>query len=193
MGQHGVGSIADGGAAAATQLRVTVSPTTRKLAYGGLGGAIGAACMTALRMAARRRGMIQKTVSQAAEEWLARRTGAHVLNEPVVHHVADQALHWGYGAALGAAYGLVARGRRASGLGGGALFGAATWVVGSWLLMPLLGVKRPAWRKNVAENAVDLGAHLLFGVTTALAVDQLSRQPGHGRTPESVRRALRTG
>jgi hypothetical protein len=166
---------------------------TRQLAYGALGGAIGAACMTAIRMAARRRGVIDKTVSQSAEEWLARRTGAHLLDEPVVHHLADQVLHAGYGAALGAAYGLVTRGPHSTVLGPGALFGVATWIFGSCLLMPLLGAKPAPWRKSAGANAVDLAAHLAFGVTTALATDQFSRQPSHGRTPDPIRRRLRVG
>ncbi len=74
--------------------------------YGALGGVVGAACMTAVRMAARRRGLIDKMVSQAAEEWLTAHTDVPVPREPALHHALDQVLHFGYGGTLGLAYAL---------------------------------------------------------------------------------------
>ena len=56
-----------------------MSGAARRIIYGTLSGAIGAACMTVIRMAARRRGLIDKTVSQRnhlpssdLHRWLAR-------------------------------------------------------------------------------------------------------------------------
>ena len=48
---------------------MAIEPRRRppRIVYGALAGALGAACMTVLRMAARRRGVIEKTVAQAAE------------------------------------------------------------------------------------------------------------------------------
>jgi len=66
--------------------------------YGAVGGAVGAACMTVLRMAARRHGLIEKSVPQAAEEWLAARTTLGRSDHPTLHHLADQTMHVGYGA-----------------------------------------------------------------------------------------------
>src|SRR3954466_8187295 len=77
--------------------------------YGALAGSLGAACMTVIRMAARRRGVIEKTVPQAAEEWVADRTRFGRRAPPVLHHVADQAMHLAYGSALGAGYALTVR------------------------------------------------------------------------------------
>jgi hypothetical protein len=163
----------------------------RAIVYGALGGAVGSACMTALRLAARRRGAIDKTVSQTAEEWLVDRAGVHVPREPALHHALDQALHVGYGATLGAAYGLLV-GRR-NGQAGGALFGVATWLFGSWLLMPSLGAKRAPWRKSLVENATDLAAHTVYGVVTALVAGEMHRQPDHHRTSDALRQATRSG
>jgi len=161
--------------------------------YATLGGALGAAGMTIVRLGARRRRIIDKTVSQSAEEWLARRARPWIPDEPAVHHLLEQTLHVGYGAALGLAFGLTARRRSGSVLGAGTGFGVAIWLLGSWLLMPLLGAKRPPWRKGARENLVDLGAHVLHGVTTALTVDEMSAQPEHGHLPDALRRRLRVG
>ena len=163
----------------------------RGVVYGALGGVVGAACMTALRLAVRRGGAIDKTVSQTAEEWLADRVDLRVPREPALHHALDQALHLGYGATLGAAYGLLATRRPAP--ASGALFGAVTWLFGSWLLMPSLGAKRPPWRKSLAENATDLGAHALYGVVTALVSGEMHRQPDHHQTSDARRHASRSG
>ncbi|MES1210204.1 MAG: DUF6789 family protein [Pseudomonadota bacterium] len=169
-----------------------MGPNGRRLVYGALGGMIGAACMTAVRLAARRRGLIDKTVSQTAEEWLAARANVPVPHEPALHHALDQALHFGYGGTLGLAYALAA-GRHPDGRGRGLAFGVATWFLGSWALMPALGAKRPPWRKSIAENAVDLAAHSLYGVVTALVAGEMQRQPDHRPTSDSHRFAVRSG
>src|ERR1041384_8725706 len=96
--------------------------------YGALSGSLAAACMTVIRMSARRRGVIEKTVPQAVEESLARRTGLGHGAHPVLHHLMDQAMHIAYGATLGVGYAAVARprGRRPNVVARGLACGAAT-------------------------------------------------------------------
>lgn len=155
--------------------------------------------MTPFRLAARRRGIIDKTVSQAAEEWLARRIvvqrGAAI--DPALHDVADQVLHAGYGALLGAGYALAAGHSPRRLFGGGAGLGLgvglATWAVGSWGLMPLLGAKRAPWRKHLAENAIDLLAHAVFGWTAVMMTAELSADNSRRPTSDPHRRSLRVG
>jgi hypothetical protein len=163
-----------------------------RVVSGALGGLIGAACMTPLRLAARRVGLIDKTVSQAMEEWVAVRAPIRPRH-PATHQLADQIMHLGYGAALGTIYGLAWRGRRSGTVGRGLLFGLGTWLWGSWVLMPALGAKRPAWRKHLRENATDLAAHLTFGLAAAITGEELSSQTDRGPTSDRQRRATRVG
>ncbi|HTV21853.1 MAG TPA: hypothetical protein VMG12_24355 [Polyangiaceae bacterium] len=76
------------------------------LVHGALAGALGAATMTVLRMAAHRAGWIQAMVPQAVEVWAKARTPLPWPRRAETHHVADQLLHLGYGGAAGAAYAL---------------------------------------------------------------------------------------
>ena len=98
-------------------------------------------------------------------------------------------MHTGYGAALGVGYTLVMRGRPRSLAARGLGYGVATWLFGSWLLLPGNGAKQAPWKKRPAENAVDLVAHLVFGAATALVAEELSAQPDSaGRRPTRHRR-----
>ncbi len=161
--------------------------------YGAIGGVMGAACMTLIRMAARRQGIIQKTVPQAVEEWMAYKTGRGVARHPVLHHVADQLLHLAYGAAMAVPYGLTVRRRSPTMAMRGLGLGMTTWLVGSWLLLPALGVKRPPWRAKLQQSAVDLLAHLAYGTATALLTEELHEQPDRGPSSNARRRHSRIG
>ena len=164
-----------------------------RIIYGAVSGSLAAACMTLIRMAARRRGIIEKTVPQAAEEWLAQRAGLGRSAHPVLHHLTDQVMHIGYGAVLGAGYALAARGRARSVVAPGLAYGIGAWLAGSWLLLPLLRAKQAAWLKRPSENAVDLLAHLVFGAATALVSAELAAQPDRGPSSDWSRRATRVG
>jgi hypothetical protein len=164
-----------------------------RMIYGALAGSLAAACMTVIRMTARRRGIIEKTVPQAAEEWLAHRAGLGWTAHPALHHLTDQAMHIAYGATLGAGYAMATRTRARNLAARGIGFGLATWFGGSWILLPLLRTKQAAWRKRPSENAVDLIAHLVFGAATALLSEELAAQSNHGPSSDASRYVKRVG
>jgi hypothetical protein len=162
------------------------------LVYGALGGLAGAGAMSVVRMAAHRGGLLDKTVPQVSQEWLADRSGA----EPDTHagHQATQELlHLGYGIAWGLVYAAVAgrTGRRP--LWRGLSFGTLLWGIGMLGLLPLLRVSRPAWRSSATENALNVTAHLAYGLATQLLTEELARQAGRRRTSDRERAAARTG
>jgi hypothetical protein len=158
--------------------------------YGALAGLNGAACMSALRMAAHRLGLIDRMPPQVLEEWLVARSGSAHLDD-AGHHVADHLLHLGIGGTCGLVYAAVLS-RRGRPLVTGAAFGLAIWAVAFSALLPRSGATRHAADSRPAENAVNVTAHVLFGAVTGLMTDELARQR-RGVRSDVARRALRTG
>lgn len=150
--------------------------TRQLLVHGALAGVLGAACMTALRMAAHRAGWLEVMVPQAVEVWARDKTRFRHARDTASHHVADQLLHLGYGAAAATVYaGIV--GRRAGASSVRALgFGGALWVFGSAVLFPALRIARPLWRASPREELVNFGAHALYGAVTVYLLDEFERQ-----------------
>jgi uncharacterized membrane protein YagU involved in acid resistance len=168
---------------------------TRKsdLLNGALAGVIGAACMTPVRLTARRLGLVEKTTPQMIEEALAARLGLGHDRDPEVHHVLDHALHLAFGATLGVLYALPTRRRRSRPTRAGLLFGAVSWLFGAGVVVPAIRAHRPFWRAAPVENLVNLAAHVVFGLTTALVVEELSGQTDHGPTSFARRAPQRVG
>jgi hypothetical protein len=150
--------------------------TNSLLIHGALAGALGAACMTALRMVAHRVGWIEAMVPQAVEVWAKDHAGLTRPRTLPTHHVADQALHLGYGAATGALYALSAGRDRQASPGRALGFGSALWGFASLVLFPALGIARPLWRARPREELVNLSAHALYGAVTVYLLDEFERQ-----------------
>jgi Protein of unknown function (DUF1440) len=150
------------------------------LVHGALAGVIGAACMTPLRLGARRLGLVDKMTPQAIEESLAARMRLGHGARPEAHHTADQLLHLGFGATLGVLYAVPTGRSRQHTVARGLVFGALAWALGAGVVVPLLRAARPPWKARATENLVNVAAHLLYGVTTALVVEELSSQRDRG-------------
>lgn len=168
--------------------------TLRRTIHGALAGAIGAACMTTLRMLAHRQGIIRQMVPQAVETW-AHHHAPLALPWPsqrAIHHVADQAMHAAYGATFGAAYGLMLGQRRATPKVVGAV-GVGVWALGSLLLLPALKIMRSDWQAKPQEVAVNLAAHLLYAATLGLVTDEFESQATRPRMPYPLSVIGKTG
>jgi hypothetical protein len=160
---------------------------------GAVGGLYGAAAMSVLRLGLHRAGAIDKMVPQVVEEWISDRLHIDPPGGKAGHHVADQLLHLGYGASLGAIAGPVLNsGEGRGGLWRGAAFGLASWALGMLVLVPALRVARPAWRAGPSENAINIAAHLVFGWAIQLVVEEPARQ-NRGRTSDAERIGHRVG
>lgn len=88
-----------------------------------------------------------------------------------------QAVHWGYGMLVGALYGAVRDASRRDGLdlGSGLGYGAALWLLGDEVAVPVLGLAKGPTAHPTQMHASMLGAHLVYGATTAAANRMLCR------------------
>ena len=110
---------------------------------------------------------------------VARRFIGDVLKRDVPPRYAralNNATHWGFGLAAGAAYGLLVHGRKSK-LWYGPQFGAAVWASG-YVVLPQLGVYKQIWEYDAKTLRTDLGHHLVFGTATAVAFSILARTSG---------------
>lgn len=96
--------------------------------------------------------------------------------DPETKSTLSYAVHWGYGAAMGALYGALRDGERQEDLDvpGGLTYGTALWLFGDELMVPLLGLSQGATAYPLAQHVHRWGAHLTYGLALATTV-----QAGH--------------
>jgi hypothetical protein len=162
------------------------------IVHGAIAGMTGADCMTALRLAARRAGLIDRMPPQAMREWAWWRAGVRSGDTTPARHLADHVLHLGVSVVGGTLWGVLAA-RRGGTLPGATLFGLGVWAVAFGAIAPLAGITRPPWRAGPAENAVNLLAHALYGAVLGLVTHELGRQPRPAATSDRERYAVRVG
>jgi uncharacterized membrane protein YagU involved in acid resistance len=81
--------------------------------------------------------------------------------------------HFGYGAAAGALYGLIANRFPGPPLARGILWGLTVWA-GSYLgWLPLTGIRRSATRQPPRREALMIASHVVFGGATGIVHDRL--------------------
>lgn len=82
--------------------------------------------------------------------------------------------HFGYGAAAGAVYGVLAPHLPFGPALNGVAYAMGVWA-GSYLgLLPVLGLHPPATREPAGRNALMIGAHVVWGAVLGLLTDQLA-------------------
>jgi Protein of unknown function (DUF1440) len=92
---------------------------------------------------------------------------------PLVNNIT----HWGYGLLGGAQYGLVVGSLRTPRTWYGVPFGAGVWSTG-YVVLPAAKLYKPVWEYDLRTLAKDLGAHLVYGLTTAAVFSGLSPRKG---------------
>lgn len=84
-----------------------------------------------------------------------------------------KAVHWTYGLAVGGLFGLlrdrVAAGSLTAGLG----YGAALWLLGDEIAVPVLGLAAGPTAHAATVHADALGAHLVYGLATSATAKAL--------------------
>jgi len=99
---------------------------------------------------------------------------AALLSRKLLHHELDErekkiagpAMHYGFGALTGLAYGALAELAPAVTRGAGAPFGTAVWLGADEVAVPVFRLAGPPWEHPPAVHARALAAHLVYGLTT---------------------------
>jgi hypothetical protein len=178
--------------------RDSSSMSTRDAAIrGAVAGAIGTLAMVALRRVLEPQ-LVPSSIRhkkhppEQVTEWAASKTGKARALPKRKKMTAAMVLHFGYGSAAGALYG-VARERLphddgiVSAVDEGATFGTAVWAASVEGLLPALGIAPPTTDLPKRKWPMPVLEHMAYGVVTALAFEALSRLPRSG----SVLRARR--
>jgi putative membrane protein len=96
-------------------------------------------------------------------EVLAEKIAGHPLHGEM-KAVATEAIHWGFGAAAGAAYGALAEFYPAATAKEGASFGLALMTLTHETALPAMGLSAPAEDQTPREHTSEAASHLLFGL-----------------------------
>jgi hypothetical protein len=110
---------------------------------------------------------------------------------PQQARLTNNVMHWAYGIAWGAQYGLVAGSARVPRVRYGLVLGPAVWMSG-YVVLPLAKLYKPAWEYDATALAKDLSGHVVYGLGTATAFRLLAALHRAKRAAASVRpRALK--
>ena len=133
------------------------------MARAGARGVVAAMAMSGMRRATTGLGLVKEEPPDAA---LERTAGGLLARIPAPRRQAVVELaHWSYGAAGGAAFGLLPRPVRAHRVAG-PVYGVLSWLLFELGLAPLLGLGH-AKRSSVAERAALAADHMLYGTVVA--------------------------
>jgi putative membrane protein len=142
-----------------------VSPWKGLLA-GGIGGLVASAAMSQFHS------FFQKTDSStqpAQEDSTVKAASAvsraifHRELTPQQKKLAGPVIHYGFGTILGALYGMAVEFAPLVRAGWGVPFGVAAWLGAHVITVPALGLSAPVTESAADKEALELGAHLVYG------------------------------
>jgi putative membrane protein len=140
-------------------------PHERSLAKGIIAGLIGGVAGTVAMTFATRLFPPRTQQEPDATEVVAEKLAGHALS-PETKEVAGEAIHWGFGAAVGAAYGALAEYYPAATAKEGASFGMALEALTQESALPALGLGAQPEDQSMRERASEVTAHVVYGVAT---------------------------
>jgi hypothetical protein len=166
------------------------------LVRGLLAGAAGTAAMDAVWYARYRRGggtssFPEWETAAGLDSWegapAPAQVGKRVVEgllqrqlKPEAARLMTNLVHWGYGIAWGAAYGIVAASARRPRTRYGLLFGPLVWST-AYLVLPQAGIYKPVRDYDATTLWKDASAHLAYGVGAAASFKLLAGRPGGRR------------
>lgn len=122
----------------------------------------------------------RRQAQETTTETVARRTVEGLLERrPIAHEQrAGKIVHYAYGSAWGAAYGLLASSFPAVRTAvGGLLYGAGLWMASEGFILPLFRLRAWPHRYPLKVHAYDLAAHLVYGATLWGGLEAALRRP----------------
>ncbi|HSH58884.1 MAG TPA: hypothetical protein VK988_04420 [Acidimicrobiales bacterium] len=151
------------------------------LTRGAVAGAVGTAAMDPVWFARHKRqggeqGVWTWETSEGLDSWedasAPGQVGRRVLRSACRRDPADRwarvttnVMHWAYGLAWGAQYGIVLRSTKRSAPTWGLVLGPVVWM-SDYVVLPLAKVYKPMWDYDAKTLWKDLSAHLVHGGVT---------------------------
>jgi hypothetical protein len=159
------------------------------LLTGALGGAVGTAAMDAVlylryRRGGGQQGPLEWEFSSSVKTWdgvsAPGLVGRRLLEGFLGRDVPDQwarstqnVMHWATGMGWSAQFGAVAGSAKHRSWAWGLVLGPVVWSTG-YVILPLAKIYKPMWDYDAKTLAKDLSAHLVYGVTTGVAISALA-------------------
>ena len=137
----------------------------RSLAKGLLAGLIGGLVATAAKTLAEKIYPARTHGEPEPPEVLAENFAGHELVGPQ-KEVATEAIHWGFGALTGAAYGALVEYYPAANAKDGAGFGMALSSLTHGTVLPAMGLAAEPEEQTARERTSEMASHVVFGVVT---------------------------
>jgi putative membrane protein len=135
----------------------------RSLAKGLVAGLIAGLVATAAKSIAEKYYPPRTHGEPEPPEVLAEELAGHSLDEPT-KAVASEAIHWGFGLAVGAAYGALAEYYPAATSKEGASFGLALMTLTHETALPAMGLSAPVEEQTSREHTSEAATHLVYGL-----------------------------
>ena len=142
-----------------------------RLVIGAIAGFVGTMAMTSAMRRLHRRLPAEERYPLTPREIVD--SMGDQLQMPIANETAKDvttAAHFLYGAAMGA---LISAMNPDPSKRGGAVAGAAVWLASYMGWIPAVGTLEPATEHPARRNALMIGAHLVWGSTTAAAIHEL--------------------
>jgi uncharacterized membrane protein YagU involved in acid resistance len=138
----------------------------KRVLRGAAAGTLATGAMSMVMLGAKRVGLMGGMPPEKITAKLLKRAG--VRRSAAQQDALATVLHFGFGAAAGAGFGVVAPRRVTVRVPAGMAYGAAIWGVSYLGWVPALGIMAPAQRDRVDRQAMMLAGHLIFGATLGL-------------------------
>lgn len=138
---------------------------SRSLVKGAIAGFIGGIVATAAKTAAEKIYPPRTHGKPAPPALLTRKVAGHQLSRRQ-RKVASETIHWGVGAATGAAYGALAEFYPAATAKQGASFGMAFAAFTHDGALPALGLAARPEYQTAREKSSEMASHIVYGVVT---------------------------